>query len=258
MLLSRRDFLKLTALGAGLFHHPRAHGMGERSLFRVGQLHLAGPTPSNRQSSLEVLAFEIEKRTAIAVHLSAKQVQLSSPTLHETPFLYLSGQRAFPLPSTSDINALRRFLNFGGMLVIDSAEGAVGGAFDQSVRALVKALYPPPGRGLSLVPEDHVVYKSFYLLRRPAGRIAVSSAMEAVIRDERLVLAYIQNDLGGAWAKDESGNFAFECLPGGARQRELSFRLGINLVMYALCQDYKTDQVHVPFILRRRRWRSGP
>jgi hypothetical protein len=31
--------------------------------------------------------------------------------------------------------------------------------------------------------------------------------------------------------------------------------MGLNLVMYALCLDYKTDQVHVPFIMRRRRWR---
>ena len=45
-------------------------------------------------------------------------------------------------------------------------------------------------------------------------------------------------------------------LPGGDTQRELAFRLGINLAMYALCLDYKTDQVHVPFILRRRQWQS--
>ena len=35
-------------------------------------------------------------------------------------------------------------------------------------------------------------------------------------------------------------------------------RLGINLVMYALCLDYKTDQVHVPFILKRRHWQVEP
>ncbi len=28
---------------------------------------------------------------------------------------------------------------------------------------------------------------------------------------------------------------------------------GVNLVMYALCLDYKEDQVHIPFILQRRR-----
>ena len=45
-------------------------------------------------------------------------------------------------------------------------------------------------------------------------------------------------------------------MPGGEAQREMAFRLGINLAMYALCLDYKTDQVHVPFILRRRQWQS--
>ena len=44
-------------------------------------------------------------------------------------------------------------------------------------------------------------------------------------------------------------------VPGGSPQRELSFRMGINLVMYALCVNYKADQVHIPFILKRRKWR---
>ena len=43
--------------------------------------------------------------------------------------------------------------------------------------------------------------------------------------------------------------------PGGENQREMAFRLGINLVMYALCVNYKADQVHVPFILKRRKWK---
>ena len=47
-----------------------------------------------------------------------------------------------------------------------------------------------------------------------------------------------------------------EVLPGGDEQREKAFRLGVNLAMYATCLDYKTDQVHVPFILRRRQWQS--
>ena len=37
------------------------------------------------------------------------------------------------------------------------------------------------------------------------------------------------------------------------QQREEAFRLGINLVMYALCLDYKTEQAHIDYILRTRR-----
>ena len=112
-----------------------------------------------------------------------------------------------------------------------------------------------PAKGLEVLPTDHVVYKSFYLLDKPLGRLAVAPAMEGVIRDGRLVCAYIANDMGGAWARDDFGNYDFPCEPGGEKQRELAFRLGVNLVQYALCLDYKSDQVHVPFIMKRRRWK---
>ena len=34
-------------------------------------------------------------------------------------------------------------------------------------------------------------------------------------------------------------------------QREMAFRVGINIVMYALTGNYKADQVHVPALLER-------
>jgi hypothetical protein len=34
-------------------------------------------------------------------------------------------------------------------------------------------------------------------------------------------------------------------------QREMAFRFGINLVMYALTGNYKTDVVHAPALLQR-------
>ncbi len=40
-------------------------------------------------------------------------------------------------------------------------------------------------------------------------------------------------------------------VPGGEEQRELAYRFGINLVMYALTGSYKSDQVHLPIILER-------
>jgi len=41
----------------------------------------------------------------------------------------------------------------------------------------------------------------------------------------------------------------FAAVPGGEEQRELSYRAGVNIVMYALTGNYKADQVHVPAIL---------
>jgi len=264
LMFTRRSFLAggVLGLGAALALATReAFAIGPGSQFRFGQLQLGGGAGRGevgpRPGALRRLAREVEKRTSIDVQVEPAIVTPTSETLHETPFLYLAGEREIDLPSAAGIEALRRFLTFGGFLLIDSAEGSTDGAFDGSVRKLVSAIFPPVGaaKGLEIVPSDHVVYKSFYLLDRPLGRLAIAPAMEAVVRDGRIVAAYVANDLGGAWARDDFGNYDFQCEPGGERQRELAFRMGVNLVMYALCLDYKADQVHVPFIMKRRRWK---
>jgi hypothetical protein len=252
-MLTRRGFL---AAGLSLAIAKRAFAIGQGSKFRFGQLQLGpGNTWNPRPTALRRLGWEIEKRTSIDVELDPVIVTPTSENLHATPFLYLAGQREIELPSTQGIEALRRFLTFGGFLLIDSAEGSTDGAFDGSVRKLIKAIFPPPAPGLEVVSADHVIYKSFYLLDKPLGRLAIAPAMEAVTREGRIVCAYVANDLGGAWARDDFGNHDFPCEPGGERQRELAYRMGVNLAMYALCLDYKADQVHVPFIMKRRRWK---
>jgi hypothetical protein len=253
MSLTRRG---LIAGGLALLAARRASAIGGGSKFRFGQLQLGAGTSWNpRPTALRRLGWEIEKRTSIDVELEPAIVTPTSEHLHATPFLYLAGQREIELPSTTGIEALRRHLTFGGFLLIDSAEGSTDGAFDGSVRKLVKALFPAPHAGLQIAPADHVVYKSFYLLERPLGRLAIAPAMEIIEHDKRIVCAYVANDLGGAWARDDFGNHDFICEPGGERQRELAYRMGVNLAMYALCLDYKADQVHVPFIIKRRRWK---
>ena len=59
------------------------------------------------------------------------------------------------------------------------------------------------------------------------------------------------NDWVAAWAVDNAGNPLFAVIPGGEQQRELAYRFGINLMMYALTGDYKSDQVHLPTIMER-------
>jgi hypothetical protein len=103
-----------------------------------------------------------------------------------------------------------------------------------------------------------VLFRSFYLLHLPAGRVLALPFLEGVFSEGRAVIIYSQNDLGGAWARDAFGQWEHDVVPGGEMQREQAFRLGVNLAMYALCLDYKTDQVHVPFIMRRRAWQALP
>ena len=260
--LTRRALLGGAAAAAGLIAARRAHAIGPGAQFRIGELGFGGGA-GLRTSGLARLGFEIALRTSIDVARdNPAPAALGSEKLFETPFLYLAGEKRFTPPSGRDLESLRRHLTFGGFLFVDSAEGRAGGEFDASVRQLVAELFPPPAPGLTPLSDDHVIYKSFYLISRVAGRVAVARELEAVFPGGsgpggRAAIVYCQNDLGGAWAKDSNfGGFTYQCYPGGEEQREHAFRLGINLAMYALCLDYKTDQVHVPFILKRRKWRT--
>ena len=105
------------------------------------------------------------------------------------------------------------------------------------------------------VPPDHVLTKSFYLMQDFPGRFAGGTLWvegdEAKDRDGVSSIIIGSNDWAAAWAVDRFGRSLNPVVPGGERQRELAFRFGVNLVMYALTGNYKADQVHVPFILER-------
>jgi Domain of unknown function (DUF4159) len=119
-------------------------------------------------------------------------------------------------------------------------------------KLLARAL---PGDLPSRVETDHVIWKSFYVLKQASGRIMAAPYIEAVERDRRLAVVYTQNDLCGALARDGFGRWEHEVIPGGESQREQAFRFAVNVVMYAFCLDYKTEQAHIDFILRTRRQR---
>ncbi len=108
---------------------------------------------------------------------------------------------------------------------------------------------------LTPIPSDHVLTKSFYLLKEFPGRF---TGGELWIKDhgveknpEISPIIIGSHDWASAWARDQHGNFRFPIIPHGEEQRELSFRAGINLIMYVLTGNYKADQVHVPAILER-------
>lgn len=250
--VGRRQFLAGLVGSALCCAAGRALALGDAAKLRLVRLHLPD-LPDPRPSALRRLAWELERRTSLVTLPEPAALSLGSPELFRYPLAVLSGNRAFAPPAETDVVRLRRYLTFGGCLVIDSAEGRAGGAFDGSVRKLLaRAL---PGDFCKPVPADHVLWKSFYILRDVPGRVIASPVLEAIERDRRLAVIYTQNDLCGALARDGFGRWEYDVVPGGDDQRERSFRLAVNLVMYALCLDYKTEQAHIDFIMRTRRAR---
>ena len=251
---TRRQLLVAAASAPALLVMLRARAaraIGDRSLFRFARLSLPG-LPDPRPTALKRLSWEIVRRTSVQTASDPIELRLSDPNLFRYPFLVLSGDRGFALPSESDIARLRRYITYGGFLLIDSCEGRAGGSFDESVRRLLAQTLP--GELPIRIPESHVLWKSFYVLHGAPGRIIAAPYLEGVERDRRLAVVYTQNDLGGAWARDGFGRWEHEVVPGGDEQREEAFRVGVNLAMYALCLDYKTEQAHIDYILRTRRF----
>lgn len=209
-----------------------------------------GPSPTGPRAEVtRRLAWEIRKRTSIETRLEPREVRLDDVAIFDSPLLYWSGEAAFDELSPVERKGLRRFAQYGGFVLIDNASPEAGG-FDQSVRRTLAATFPR--QRLRSLDNSHTVFRSFYLLDRPVGRVLGPEHLEAIVLGGRAAVIYSRHDLGGAWARDDLGNAEYPVAPGGATQREDAIRLGVNLVMYALCLDYKDDQVHAPFILRRR------
>tara|TARA_Y100001960_G_scaffold330751_1_gene425702 strand:+ start:107 stop:2845 length:2739 start_codon:yes stop_codon:yes gene_type:complete len=145
---------------------------------------------------------------------------------------------------------VRRYLRNGGTIFFDKLGATIERTVDFD--SLARQLALP-----RLLPIDskHVLGRSFYLLREFPGRwtgdtLWIEKAGERTNDGvSRIIVG--NHDWISAWAMDDRQRPIFAVVPGGERQREMAFRFGINLVMYALTGNYKADQVHLPEIIRR-------
>ena len=217
---------------------------------RVVQVVQGGQAPFRPNAAL-VLAQEVRFRTAVDVKLDRIVVQLGSKAVFDHPFLLWVGEGPFTL-TERELTNLRTFLESGGTILVDNAgEGAGLAAFDRAFRTQIHRAFP--GRALTVVPPQHVLFRAFYKVAAVWGSRTVRPYLEALFLDGRIALLYSQNDLTGAWSRDGFGNWEYEAVPGGPAQRENAIRLGVNVVLYTLLQDYKDEQAHVEYLFRKRR-----
>ncbi len=159
------------------------------------------------------------------------------------------------------------YMRNGGTIVFDTRDLSLGAARgptspgEQTLRRLTGGLDLPP---LQPVPADHVLTKTFYILRDFPGRwtggqlwvealppAPKNGAAPARGGDGVSPVIIGGNDWASAWAVDSSGRYLATPSPGGELQREMALRFGVNLVMYALTGNYKADVVHAPALIQR-------
>ena len=215
-----------------------------------------GGNDNARPEGLTSLLSQIARRTSVEVKREPIALKFSDPKLFKYPFIYLGGDESFDPFSDEDINTLREYLSYGGFLFVDDNSAEPESGFDRSVRRMTTRLFPQTT--LRNIPRDHSVFRSFYLLNTVSGRVIVKSYMEGITLKGRTVLMYSANDQAGAWSRNKLGDWNYDVIGGGYRQRQLSIRLGINIILYALTLDYKKDMVHLPIILERLRRYQSP
>lgn len=219
-------------------------------LFVWGQLRHGGAWDPYPGAHAEVTRWVAEV-TSIRPAPARREVALKDPALFSSPFLVLAGKQAPPPLDEEEHGRLRDYLTSGGFLWLDDSSGLPGGQFDRWVRAaLAKAL---PDAELKALPADHVLFKTFFLARRPNGRVRSPTPVLGVEWSGWLVAVYTQGDVLGAWARDPLGAYLHDCVPGGEAQRQEARKLSLNIVMYALTGNYKADAVHQPFLLEKMR-----
>jgi len=221
-----------------------------------------GDVDAISKAGLTGLGTALGERTSYAP-LEPLGVDLEKDDLAFFPLIYWPMDPRQHDLSPAALSRLAEYMRSGGTLVIDTRDltlAAVRGPNNpgqQTLRRLLGKLDLPP---LAPVPKNHVLTKSYYLVSTFPGRwdggtlwAQVLPPGDAPIRGGDGVSPIIigGNDWAAAWATDGHGHPLADVTPGGSRQREMAMRFGINLVMYALTGNYKTDQVHVKAILDR-------
>ena len=253
--MRRRKFIQLLSqglIGTTLLSRQAwaSHPAEKRVLqFVFAQVRYRGGDWNPHPLAVTPLMEELMARTSVEASTVRHPVTLTDRDLFNYPFLYMAGKYEFDPFSSEETDNLRRFLSYGGFLLVDDALGQQGYGFDKAVRREMQKVLP--GNEFKRVPTGHAALRSYYLLRRIGGVRMVNPALEGIAIGNSMAVVYCQNDLGGAWERDQLGNWTSPCTPGGEAQRKDAFHLGINLILYAMTENYKDDLIHVPFIRKR-------
>lgn len=219
---------------------------------RLAYIKTGDPTiDDTSKRGLAGLSRMLNQRTAVEA-AAPIGVNVERDPLAFFPLLYWPVTETQAPISEATVGRLNRFMATGGTILFDLLDGGNTATSGDVLRQLTRGLDIPP---LTPVPPDHVLTKAFYLMqafpgRWADGRVWVERPGERVNDGvSRIIVG--SNNWAAAWAVDAQGRHLFPAVPGGERQREMAYRFGVNLVMYTLTGNYKSDQVHVPSILER-------
>jgi hypothetical protein len=248
--------------------------VSQRDMDAALQVHLAyvitgdETADETSRSGLAYLSQVLSQRTALSPG-DPIGVDPARDELSFYPMIYWPVVATRPQPDARAVSRIAAYMKNGGTIIFDTRDALTarqGGPPTAEGLWLQKLLAGVDVPELEPVPPDHVITKTFYLIDGFVGRTTIGQTwIEALpppdpndtavhparAGDSVSPIVITSNDLAGAWAADSDDQPRFPLIPGGARQRELALRGGVNLVMYTLTGNYKADQVHARDLLER-------
>ena len=255
----------------------RADSKDEFAMRAVSQTRLAYVMTGNAdvdaivKAGMSGLTLFLAQRTALEAG-DPVGVDPARDELAFFPLIYWPVMPGAQKPSQDTLNRVDAYMKQGGTVLFDTRDaieappGENGATQTPGMLALRDILSSLDVPELEPVPREHVLTKTFYLLRDFPGRYTTGQTwVETLPRDDDEEAAsrpahggdgvspiiITSNDLAGAWALRADGQPMLPVTGGDMRQREFAFRAGVNIVMYTLTGNYKADQVHAPALIER-------
>jgi hypothetical protein len=257
--------------------HLHAESSDDFAMRAVSQTRLAYVVTGNNdvdsivKAGLSGLTLFLAQRTALEAG-DPVGVDPAHDELAFFPLIYWPIVPGTPKPPQDALNKIDAYMKQGGTILFDTRDAIEAGPGEngasetpgmQTLRDILSSLDVPE---LEPVPREHVLTKTFYLLRDFPGRFTngqtwvetlprenedESASRPARGGDGVSPIIITSNDLAGAWAIRPDGQPMLPLTPGEPKQREFAFRAGVNIVMYTLTGNYKADQVHAPALIER-------
>jgi hypothetical protein len=267
----------LSALLLALPGPARAESSDDFAMKAVSQTRLAYVVTGNAdvdnivKAGLSGLTLFLAQRTALEAG-DPVGVDPAHDELAFFPLIYWPVVPGAAKPPQDALNRIDAYMKQGGTVIFDTRDAIEAPAGEngasqtpgmQALRDILSSLDVPE---LEPVPREHVLTKTFYLLRDFPGRFTTGQTwVETLPREDEdeqasrparggdgvSPIIITSNDLAGAWAIRPDGQPMLPLVPGEAKQREFAFRAGVNIVMYTLTGNYKADQVHAPALIER-------
>ncbi len=204
---------------------------------------------------LNTLSEVLDRRTSISPR-GVIEVDIEKDEIFYFPFLYWPIGKTLPDLSARTITKVKDYLFKGGIIFFDAYEIKINNSSDsKNLKKMVSFLRKINSNELINIDKKHTLSKSFYLLNSFPGRwnknLILTDKNDKRINDgvSSIVLGF--NDWASAWALDENNYPIYPVVPGGEKQREFAYRVGVNITMYSLTGTYKNDQIHSKSILER-------